>query len=104
MVYPPTLLSFSSNALLMAFTTVSVWALFEPCRGRDDQISIVPLSPPPPVPLHAANTKMAAAASAPTLVSFMHSPPDVRSSGGPGATLGRSRLTPTRHGRGRRSR
>ena len=45
---------FSSIAMLMALTIVSVWALLEPWRGRDDQISIVPLSPPPPSSPHAA--------------------------------------------------
>src|SRR5215207_1102570 len=85
-------------ARLMAFTMVSVWALFEPWRGRDDQISIVPFSAVPGVPLHAVKANSAAAASAPTLVSFMHSPPEIRSSGGPGATLGRSHRDPIRHG------
>src|SRR5688572_16277487 len=75
MVYPATLPPRASIAILMAFTIVSVWALLDPWRGSDDQISIVPLSPAPGVVLHAVATIRAAAAKAPSLTRFMHSPP-----------------------------
>src|SRR5262245_55978025 len=58
--------------MLMAFTIVSVWALLEPWRGREDQTSISPLLPPLLPPLQAANATMATAASTPTLRIFMH--------------------------------
>src|SRR6187551_1320646 len=76
MVYPPAWPFFSSIAMLIALTIVSVCALLEPCRGSEDQISISPLlPPPPPPPLHAAKASIAMAASVPILRLFMHSPP-----------------------------
>src|SRR5690349_13828888 len=76
-VYPPATPFFSSSARLMALTIVSLWALLEPWRGSEDQISISPLlpPPPPPPPLHAAKASAATAASVAILRLSIHSPP-----------------------------
>ena len=61
--------------MLIALTIVSVWALLDPWRGSDDQISIVPLSPLPDPPPHAASARTAIDASTPSLRMFIQFSP-----------------------------
>src|SRR4051794_18632981 len=62
MVAPPTFMPASSRHMLIELTTVSVWPLDEPVRGRLETILIVPLRSPPP-PLLAATGLAAIAGS-----------------------------------------
>src|SRR5688572_4339935 len=103
----------------MDSTSAFVCSVFEPWRGSDEytwiSFALVPFlflqtsgcaaaaplplaagaADPPGAGEQAAKTNTALAAIAPTLVSFMHSPPDVRSSGGSGTTFGRESSPPS---------